>query len=201
MTPITTKVHIQMQKHRQIQIHKRLRCSGMNIYQPSDFGSSTWGERHNSYNADCTIWPHKCAVHPVVLSVEICRTPWSDFNFSTPWSLIQLLNIMVGTPLLNCLQLRQTTPISVYMAQKSTFQWPSPQSTPNWHPFQNLQILSPSLLGMTSFTLQPHFLFRVYYDNCDCHILCVQAQNCTQYLCTWTKSRIVQSPTKLNDKI
>ena len=25
--------------------------------------------------------------------------------------------------------------------------------------------------------------------------------NCTQYLCTWTKSQIVQSPTKLNDKI
>ena len=25
--------------------------------------------------------------------------------------------------------------------------------------------------------------------------------NCTQCLCTWTKSQIVQSPTKLNDKI
>ena len=25
--------------------------------------------------------------------------------------------------------------------------------------------------------------------------------NCTQCLCTWTKSRIVQNPTKLNDKI
>ena len=33
-----------------------------------------------------------------------------------------------------------------------------PKSTPNWRLFQNLQILSPSLPGMTSFTLQPHFL-------------------------------------------
>ena len=30
--------------------------------------------------------------------------------------------------------------------------------------------------------------------------LCISI-NCTQCLCTWTKSRIVQSPTKLNDKI
>ena len=41
--------------------------------------------------------------------------------------------------------------------------------------FQNPQILSPSLLGMTSSTLQPHFLSGVYYDNGDCHILCARA--------------------------
>ena len=31
--------------------------------------------------------------------------------------------------------------------------------------FKIFQIISPSLLGMTSSTLQPHFLFGVYYDN------------------------------------
>ena len=38
--------------------------------------------------------------------------------------------------------------------------------------FKIFQILSPSLLGMMSSTLQPHFLFGVYYENSDCHILC-----------------------------
>ena len=38
----------------------------------------------------------------------------------------------------------------------------------------------PSLPGMTSFTLQTHFLSGVYYDDCDCNILCALAQNCTQ---------------------
>ena len=38
--------------------------------------------------------------------------------------------------------------------------------------FQNTQILSPLLPGMTSFILQSHLLSGVYYDNCDCHILC-----------------------------
>ena len=41
--------------------------------------------------------------------------------------------------------------------------------------FLNPQILSLSLLGMMSSTLQPHFLSGVYYDNGDCHILCMQA--------------------------
>ena len=77
----------------------------------------------------------------------------------------------------------------------------SPKSTTNSRLFQNPQIPSPSLPGMTSLTLQPYFLSGVYYDNCDCHILCARVQNCTQCLCTWTKSWIVQSPTKLNDKI
>ena len=29
-----------------------------------------------------------------------------------------------------------------------------------------------SFPGMTSSTLQPHFLSKVYYDNCNCHIQC-----------------------------
>ena len=47
-------------------------------------------------------------------------------------------------------------------------------STSNWLFFKILKFLGPSLLGMTSSTLQPHFLSGVYYDNGDCHILCVR---------------------------
>ena len=70
----------------------------------------------------------------------------------------------------------------------------------NWRVFQNTQILSPSLPGMTSFTLQSHFLSSIYYDNLIV-ISSARERKLSQCLCTWTKSRIVQSPTKLNDKI
>ena len=65
--------------------------------------------------------------------------------------------------------------------------------------FQNLQVFI-SLLGMTSLTLHPHFLSGVYYDNYDC-LSFVQERKLNPMLCNWTKNRIVQSPTKLNDKI
>ena len=86
-------------------------------------------------------------------------TPWLDPNFSTPWS-----DPNLSTP------------------------WSDPNfSTPwsdlNWIFFKIFQILRPSILGMTSSTLKPHFLSGVYYDNGDCHILCV---NCTNWLHTWT---------------
>ena len=67
----------------------------------------------------------------------------------------------------------------------------------NWRVFQNTQILSPSLPGMTSFTLHSIYgLLQLWLS-----YPLRASVNCTQYLCTWTKSRIVQSPTKLNDKI
>ena len=67
--------------------------------------------------------------------------------------------------------------------------------------FKNHQILSSSLPVMRSFTPQSHFLSGFFFkDICDCHILCARV-NCTQCVCTCTNSRIVQSPTKLNDKI
>ena len=74
-------------KHnRQAQIHRR---TLLFRYEPfSEFSSSTRGERHNSYNAGHTIWPHK-ALRILKclrsLSVEICKTPWPDINFSTSW--------------------------------------------------------------------------------------------------------------------
>ena len=39
------------------------------------FGSSTWRVKHNSYNADHTIWPLKCTVHLVVFKISVCKDP------------------------------------------------------------------------------------------------------------------------------
>ena len=51
----------------------------------------------------------------------------------------------------------------------------SPKSTPNSPFFKIFKFSGPSHPGMTSFTLQPHFLSEFYYDNCDCHFLCARA--------------------------
>ena len=77
---------------------------------------------------------------------------------------VQFLNTMVG-PNFNCLPLRQTTQLSAYIVQ-------------NQLPilfFKIFKFSRPLLPGMTLFTLQLHFLSGVYYDNCDCYILCTQA--------------------------
>ena len=56
----------------------------------------------------------------------------------------------------------------------------------NWLFFKILKFSGPSFPGMMSSTLQPHFLYCVFFDNGDCYIFCAPAQNCTQWLCTWT---------------
>ena len=115
----------------------------------------------------------------------------------------QLLNTMVGTQLLlsdymaqaNFPTLDSMTENSILDAQRqrqnrlsymARSQFPTALPTVNSKltSFSKFPILSPSLPGMTSFTLQPYFQSGVYYDNCDCHILCARAQNCTQSLCT-----------------
>ena len=78
----------------------------------------------------------------------------------------QLLNTMVENQLLSRLPQRQTTQLSVYMAQSQLS---------NCLFFKIFKFSGPLLPDMTSFTLQPHFLSGVYYDNCDCHILCIRA--------------------------
>ena len=43
---------------------------GTNGWLISDFGYSTRRERHDSYYADHTIWPHKRAAHPVLFKIS-----------------------------------------------------------------------------------------------------------------------------------
>ena len=84
----------------------------------SDFRSSTRGERHNSYYADCTIWPHKRAVHPVVFKISSGR------NLHISMVRLQLLNTIVFTQL-----------------QLST--WPKSTFQLDWSPFDNQLDRSP----------------------------------------------------------
>ena len=85
----------------------------------------------------------------------------------------RILNIMVGpnfSPLwsdlnFNCLPQWQTTQLSPNFVQSQL---------PILF-FKIFKFLGPSLPGMTSFKLQPHFLSGVYYHNSDCHILCARA--------------------------
>ena len=76
----------------------------------------------------------------------------STIVFHDPTSRSQLPG---RTQLLNCLSLRQTTQLSVYMAQCQHS---------NCLFLKIFKFSGTSLPGMTSFTLQLHLLSRVYYD-------------------------------------
>ena len=107
-------------------------------------------ERHNFYYADCTIWPNKCAVHPVVPS-------WTGPAQSRISS-----NVF----------------------------------------FKIAKNLSPSFLGMASITPQAHFLSGFFIMTFVIVISSAHERELYSVcVCTCTKSRIVQSITKPNDKI
>ena len=80
MISITT-VHIQMQNT--YAETGGLCCSGTNVLLTSDFGSSTRAERHNSYYADDTIWPHKSTAHLAMFKISVVRDPKIPTTSST----------------------------------------------------------------------------------------------------------------------
>ena len=131
-----------------------------------DLGSRTRGERHNSYYADHTIWPHQRAVHLVMLKISFGRDPKN---------LTAAATVENSTLCLNCRKLNLHFPSSNLNSQLNVRDLNSLPPWSNINPqlnlFQNPQILP----GMTSSTLHPHFLSGVYYDNGDCHILCKRA--------------------------
>ena len=67
--------------------------------------------------------------------------------------------------------------------------------------FQNPQILRTISSGRDVINTPAHFLSGVYYDKWWLSYPLRTSVNCTSWLCTWTETRIVQSPTKLNDKL
>ena len=138
---------IQMQIHRQIQIHRRDSLVQIQtVLLTSNFGSSARGERHNSAN------------HPQ-RSVYLVM-----FKFS------------LGRGLKNTtLRLNGRIPNSRLNFRNSSLCLHRPMSTPNWHILKILKFSGLSLPDMTLSTLKPHFLSRVYYDNGDCHTLCARA--------------------------
>ena len=114
----------------------------------SNFGSSTLGERHNSYHANHS----KRAAHLVLFKISVGKDSKNPTTSST--AQIQLYASTAGTQL------------SVSMVQSQHL---------NWLFFKILKFSGPSLPGMTSSIFQPHFLSGVYYDNGDCHILIARA--------------------------
>ena len=116
------QMHIQMEADSVVQVRT--------VLLTSEFCSSTRGERHNSYYADLTIWPHKRAAHPRMFKISVGRDPKKkikkkqlhlqrpklNFNSMAENSIVclhgpmstfhsvvrlQLLNTMVGPQLLN----------------------------------------------------------------------------------------------------
>ena len=136
--------------------HKRLRFSGTNCLLSSEFGSSTRGERQflKVFRNHTMLTTPKRSAHLVVQSqfLKIIVGP-------------QLLTIIVGPQLQLC----------AIEADNPTVCLPGPKSTPNWLFFKIFKFSWPLFPSMTSFTLQPHFLSGVYYDNCEYQILCARA--------------------------
>ena len=175
----------------------------------TEFGSSTRGERDTILNH--SILPKlKCSAHLVVFKISVGR------DLQNSMVRLQLLNTMVLTQLQLSTWPKLTpnwtgpsgVPNSTGLQLNSTGQAPSKLPTrlaysrvPNWRVFQNIQILSPITSGHD--VIHTPVLFPIWgllwqlWLSYPLHV----SVNCTQCLCTWTKSRIVQSPTKLNDKI
>ena len=150
--------------------------------------------KYNYYYFDCAIWPHKRAAHPVVFRISVGRdlqTSMVILQLPNTMVLIQLLNIRVGTQLCNCLSLRQTTQLSVYMPQSQLpTDFFSKSSNHQDHHFRAWRHSHSSSFPIWGCLWQLWLSYPLR-----------TSVNCTQCLCTWTKSRIVQRPTKLNYKI
>ena len=193
-----TTVYIHMQTT-QYKYTGGLRCSGTNHLLTSEFGSLTRGERQflkvfrnhtmlttPQHSAHLVVWTQflNTRVRTQLPSSRVhsqLPTAWLDSNFTPSWS----------DPNFNCLPLRQTIKLSVYMVQSqlptASF---SKSSNSQDHCFQAWRHLLSSSFPIWGLLWQ---LWLSY--------LLRASVNCTQCLCTWTKSRIVQNPIKLNDKI
>ena len=95
---------------------------------------------------------------------------WQRSPSSAPMAATQLSGCMV-----------QSQPSTAWSDFNFSTPWSDPNFSTPWSElscrdfFKIFQNLIPSPLGMTSSTLQPHFLSGVYYDNSDGHILCARA--------------------------
>ena len=137
---------------------------------------------------------------------------WSDPNFPTPYSdsTSQPSASMADNPTVcphgpkSAFQLStpwQRTQSFIPQWQRQNCLLPGPQSTPNWLCFKKLQILRTIASGHNVIHTPAQFpIWGLLWQLWLSYPLRTSV-NCTQYLCTWIKSRIVQSPTKLNDKI
>ena len=123
---------------------------------------NTRRERHNSYYAN---HPQRSA-HLVEFKISVGRDPKILIAAATEENSTTRLH---GRNSSLDLHSQMSTPqLYASMAKNSLLCLHGPISTL----FKILKFSGPSLLGMTSSTLQPYFLSGVYYDNGDRHILC-----------------------------
>ena len=179
-----------MQKQKRTQIHRRLRCSDTNRLLTSRIRFfDTRREtilKSLSYQTMLTT-PQRsahlvvqCQFLNIMVSPQLLNITVGP-NFLTSWSdpQLQLYASMADNPTV-CLHVQSQLPTDVFL--------------------KILKFSGPSLLSMTSFTLKPHFLSG-FLMTIVILISFARERKLYPILCTWTKSRIVQSPTKLNDKI
>ena len=129
---------------------------------------ATWGERHNAYYADHTVWPHQHAAYLKMFKISVGRDPKNSILQLNGW----IPNCIFDSPNPT---LNSEYP-TLLNGRNSTVWFHDPISTLNWLFFKIIKFSGPSLLGMTSSTLQPHFLSgRFIMTNGDCYIICVWA--------------------------
>ena len=162
----TTNTFLNTVKYRRIQVRTVLLTSG--------FGSSTRGERHNSYYADHTIWPHQRAAHLVMFKIFVSRDPKNPITSST-------LNCMTETQLPACMVQSQLlnsvaeNSILCLHSRNSRICLHGPISTPNWLFFKILKFSAHLFRAWSHLHSRPISCLGVYYDNGDCHILYARA--------------------------
>ena len=192
----------------------------------SVFGSSTRGERDTILNHSILTklqmsgGPHKRAAHSVVFKISVGR------DLQNSMVRLQLLNTIVLTQFLN-IMVRTQLLLSVYMAQvdyqlnRSLFDnqvdwsplnyqldWPTAETQLDW-PTVKTQLTCFSKYPNSQPIASGHDVIHIPVSFPIWGLLWQLwlsyprrvSVNCTQSLCTWTKSQIVQSPTKLKDKI
>ena len=121
----------------------------------------------------------------------------------------QLLNIMIRTHPLSSTWPKVNFPTLDSMAENSILYAPMVETnlSPAWPTvnsklscFSKYPHSQPIASEHDVIHTLAHFQFGVYYENCDCDPLRAIVK-LYPMICTWTKGRIVQSPTKRNDKV
>ena len=139
-------------------------------------------------------------------------TACSDPNFSTSWSELNFSTVCINGRQPNCLSTWANVNFQTLnsMAENSVLYaiMAETKLSPTWPPvnsqltlFQNLQILGTIASEHDVIHTPNHISYLGFIMTIV--IVISFACKCKPYLilCTWTKSRIVQSPTKLNDNI
>ena len=216
MISITTVIHANTKHNKQTQKHRQLRCSGTNVLLTSWLqfvdtrreailkSLSYHTMLTTSFNGRnpilCPIGRNSTIVFhgPTSKSKLPGRTPTSQYHGRYPTS-----HHHGRTPTSHY---HGRTPTSHYHGRTPTstvcLNSREPNCLSTWPTVNSqLQILRTIASGHDAFHTPASFpIWGLLWQLWSSYPLRASV-NCAQYQCTWTKSRIVQSPTKSNDKI